>query len=59
VLLAFFTAVGGVLLDEKFFDPLTLPPFGTLRWTVAAGALIAAALWLRAQWGARKVPSGS
>jgi hypothetical protein len=59
VLLAFFTALGAAYLDEKFFDPRTLPPLGSLRWTVAAGAAIAAALWLRAQWGARKVPSGS
>jgi tetratricopeptide (TPR) repeat protein len=59
VLLVFFTALGAALLDEKFFDPLTLQPMGALRWTVAAGALIAAAVWLRAQWGARKVPSGS
>ncbi len=59
ILLAFFTAVGAALLDEKFFDPLTLPPPGSLRWTVVAGAAVAAALWLRAQWGASKVPSGS
>ncbi len=59
VLLLFFSAVGAALLDERFFDPLTLPPFGTVRATVVAGVAIAAALWLRAQWGARSVPSGS
>ncbi len=58
-LLVFFSAVGAALLDEKFFDPLTLPPLGNIRATVVAGAALAAAVWLRAQWGARRVPSGS
>src|SRR5262245_12355674 len=58
-LFVFFTAVGAAILDERFFDPLTLPPLGSLRVTVVAGAAIAAALWLRAQWSAGRVPSGS
>jgi tetratricopeptide (TPR) repeat protein len=59
ILVAFFAAVGAAVLDERFFDPLTLPPFGNVRVTVVVGAALAAALWLRAQWGARRVPSGS
>ena len=58
-LLAFFTAVGVALLDERYFDPLTLPPMGGVHATVVAGAAIAAAIWLRAQWGARRMPSGT
>ena len=59
ILLLFFTAVGAAVLDDKYFDPLSLPPLGPVRATVVAGAAIAAALWLRAQWGARRVPSGT
>ena len=59
ILLVFFAAVGAAVLDSRFFDPLTLPPLGPVRATVIAGAAIALALWLRAQWGARRVPSGS
>jgi hypothetical protein len=59
ILLLFFTAVGAAVLDDKYFDPLSLPPLGSVRATVVAGAAIAAVLWLRAQWGARRVPSGT
>jgi tetratricopeptide (TPR) repeat protein len=59
VLLVFFTAIGAAVLDERFFDPLTLPPLGGVRLTVVVGGALALALWLRAQWGARRVPSGS
>src|SRR4030095_7732871 len=55
-LFVFFAAIGAVLLDERFFDPLTLPPPGRVHVTVVAGIVVAAAVWLRAQWGARTVP---
>jgi tetratricopeptide (TPR) repeat protein len=59
VLFLFFSAVGVAVLDERYFDPLTLPPIGTVPATVVLGAVLAAAIWLRAQWGARRVPSGT
>ncbi len=58
-LLAFFTAMGAAILDERYFDPLTLPPMGGVHVSVVVGALIAAAIWLRSQWSARRVPGGA
>jgi tetratricopeptide (TPR) repeat protein len=58
-MLVFFTAVGAALLDARYFDPLTLPPLGGIHATAVVGAAIAAAIWLRAQWSARRMPSGA
>jgi tetratricopeptide (TPR) repeat protein len=58
-LFVFFFALGAALLDDKLFDPLTLPPEGNIRLTVVLGAAIAALIWLRAQWSARRVAGGS
>ncbi len=59
VLFVFFFGLAAAIVDDRFFDPFTLPPEGGLRLTVVAGAAVAALVWLRAQWGARRVPSGS
>ncbi len=58
-LFLFFFALGAALLDGKLFDPLTLPPEGRFRLTVAVGAALAALIWLRTQWSARRVSGGS
>ena len=58
VLFVFFAAMGAAVIDERFFDPLTLAPLGRVHATAVVGIAVAAALWLRAQWGARRVPSG-
>jgi tetratricopeptide (TPR) repeat protein len=58
-MLVFFCAVGAVLLDNRFFDPLSLPPEGPVRGTVVVGLAVAFLIWVRAQWLARRVPSGS
>jgi tetratricopeptide (TPR) repeat protein len=55
----FFFAAGAALLDNRFFDPLSLPPQGPVRATVVLGILVAFVVWVRAQWLARRVPSGS
>jgi tetratricopeptide (TPR) repeat protein len=55
----FFFAAGAALLDNRFFDPLSLPPQGPVRATVVVGLLVALLVWVRAQWLARRVPSGS
>jgi tetratricopeptide (TPR) repeat protein len=57
-LFLFFFGLAAAIIDERLFDPLTLPPEGGFRITVIAGAALAALVWLRAQWGARGVPSG-
>jgi tetratricopeptide (TPR) repeat protein len=57
-LFLFFFGLAAAIIDERLFDPLTLPPEGRIRITVVAGAALAALVWLRAQWGARGVPSG-
>jgi len=56
---AFFCAVGAALLDNRFFDPLSLPPEGPVRATVVIALFIAFVVWVRAQWTARRTPSGS
>jgi len=56
---AFFCAVGAALLDNRFFDPLSLPPEGPVRATVVVALFIAFVVWVRAQWTARRTPSGS
>jgi len=58
-MLVFFFAVGAIVLDHRFFDPLSLPPQGPVRAAVAVAAAIAFVVWVRAQWLARRVPSGS
>lgn len=58
-LFLFFLGVAAAVVDEKLFDPLTLPPSGDLRLTVAAGALFALLVWARAQLVGRRAPSGS
>lgn len=58
-LFVFFFGLAAAIVDDRVFDPFTLPAQGGLRPTVVAGAALAALLWLRAQWGARRVPSGS
>jgi len=58
-MLVFFCAVGAALLDNRFFDPLSLPPEGPIRGTVVAALAVAFLVWVRAQWLARRVPSGS
>jgi tetratricopeptide (TPR) repeat protein len=55
----FFFAAGAALLDNRLFDPLSLPPQGPVRATVVLGILVAFVVWVRAQWLARRVPSGS
>ncbi len=55
----FFFGLAAAIVDDRVFDPFTLPPEGELRLTVVAGAVLAAVVWLRAQWGARSVASGS
>jgi tetratricopeptide (TPR) repeat protein len=58
-MIVFFCALGAAVLDNRFFDPLSLPPQGPVRATVVAGLAIAFLVWLRAQWLARRVPSGA
>ena len=58
-LLFFFLGLAAAVLDEKLFDPMTLPPTGSIRATVAAGVLLALLVWVRAQLAPRRVPSGS
>jgi tetratricopeptide (TPR) repeat protein len=55
----FFCLVGAALLDNRFFDPLSLPPQGPIRATIAVALFLAFIVWVRAQWLARRVPSGS
>jgi hypothetical protein len=58
-LFLFFLALAALVVDNRFFDPLTLPPAGGLRLTMAAGAALALLVWARAQFTARRAPSGS
>ncbi len=58
-LFLFFFGVAAATLDERLFDPLTLPPAAGIRATVVAGGLLALGIWLRAQLVGRRVPSGS
>jgi len=57
-LFVFFLALAGAVLDESYFDPMTLPPAGTLRATVVAAAAVAFLVWLRAQLAPRRVVPG-
>ena len=54
----FFLGAAAVLLDHRFFDPLTLPPSGP-RASVVAGAVLALLVWLRAQFVGRRAPGGA
>ncbi len=58
-LFLFFLGLAAAIVDDRLFDPFTLPAPGGLRLTVVAGAALAGLIWLRAQWAARRVPSGS
>ncbi|MFY9550846.1 MAG: hypothetical protein WAU32_06820, partial [Thermoanaerobaculia bacterium] len=58
-LFLFFFSLAAAIVDAKLFDPLTLPPEGSHRVTVVAGAALALLLWLRGQFSARRAPSGS
>jgi tetratricopeptide (TPR) repeat protein len=58
-LFGFFFGLSVAILDEKLFDPMTLPPSGGIRATVVAGLLLALLVWTRAQLAARRTPSGS
>jgi len=51
--------LGAALLDNRFFDPLSLPPEGPVRATVVVALFVAFVVWVRAQWSARRIPSGS
>jgi len=54
-LFAFSFGVAAAVLDESFFDPMTLPATGSLRATVVAGGLFALIVWIRAQLAPRRV----
>ncbi len=58
-LFVFFFGLGAAIVDDRLFDPFTLPPQGAWRLTVVAGVALALVVWLRAQWTARSAPSGS
>lgn len=58
-LFAFFFALAAAVVDEKLFDPLTLPPAAGLRLTVVLGGAVACLVWLRAQLVGRRAPGGS
>jgi tetratricopeptide (TPR) repeat protein len=58
-LFLFFFGLAAALIDEKLFDPLTLPPAGGLRTTVILGAALTALVWIRAQMVGRRASSGS
>ena len=59
IALVFFFGLAAAIVDDRVFDPFTLPPPDPQRLTAVAGAALAALVWLRAQWGARSVASGS
>ncbi len=58
MLFLFFLGLAAAYLDERFFDPVTLPPSG-LRVSVVAGGGLALLVWLRAQFVGRRAPGGS
>ena len=58
-LFLFFFGLAAALIDEKLFDPLTLPPADGLRTTVILGAALTALVWIRAQMVGRRAPGGS
>ena len=57
-LFLFFLGLAAVIIDERFFDPVTLPPVG-LRLSVVAGGALALLVWLRAQFVGRRAPGGA
>ena len=57
-LFLFFFGLAAAVVDEKLFDPLTLPPPG-VRATVILGGVLAFVVWLRAQLVGRRAPGGS
>jgi tetratricopeptide (TPR) repeat protein len=58
-LFGFFFGLSAAILDEKLFDPMTLPPSGGIGATVVAGLLLSLLVWMRAQLAPRRTPSGS
>lgn len=58
MLFFFFLGLGAAVLDERFFDPLTLPPSG-VRVSVVVGGALAFLVWLRAQLVGRRAPGGA
>ena len=58
-LFGFFFGLSAAILDEKLFDPMTLPPNGGIRVTIVAGLLLSLLVWTRAQLAPRRTPSGS
>jgi hypothetical protein len=57
-LFLFFFGLAAAVIDERFFDPVTLSP-GGLRLSVVVGGALALLVWLRAQFVGRRAPSGS
>ena len=58
-LFAFFFGLAAAVVDERFFDPLTLPAPAGVRLTVVLGAALALVVWLRAQLVGRRAPGGA
>ncbi len=58
-LYVFFLGLAAAVVDERLFDPLTLPPPAGLRATVVLGGAVALVVWLRAQLVGRRVSGGS
>jgi tetratricopeptide (TPR) repeat protein len=57
-LFLFFFSLAAAVIDERLFDPLTLPPAG-LRATVVLGAAFALLVWVRANVVAGRAAHGS
>jgi tetratricopeptide (TPR) repeat protein len=57
-LFLFFFGLAAVVIDERYFDPVTLPSEG-LRLSMIAGGVLALLVWLRAQFVGRRAPGGS
>lgn len=58
-LFAFFFGLAAAVVDERLFDPLTLPPPAGVRLTVVLGGALALIVWLRAQLVGRRAPGGA
>ena len=57
-LFLFFFGLAAVVIDERYFDPVTLPSAG-LRLSMILGGALALLVWLRAQFVGRRAPGGS
>jgi tetratricopeptide (TPR) repeat protein len=58
-LFVFFFGLAAAVVDEKLFDPLTLPPAAGLRLSAIFGGAVALVVWVRAQLVGRRAPDGS